>query len=169
MKKLKYPLLFLILLFCDQITKVIAKNNLEGKEAVILIKNIFEFRYLEGGNTGAAFGILQGKTWILALLSLIVFIAIVYFFFKIPKEKKYIPLQFTLCVLAAGAMGNFIDRAFRKYVIDFIYVKAIDFPIFNVADCYVTVSAVALFLLLLFIYKDEDLQFIGKSNKQSTN
>ena len=61
----------------------------------------------------------------------------------------------------AGAAGNQIDRVFRHFVVDFIYFKLIDFPIFNVADIYVTVSAFLLILLVAFYYKDEhDFDFI---------
>ena len=56
----------------------------------------------------------------------------------------------------AGAFGNMIDRAFRGYVVDFFYFKLIDFPVFNVADIYVTVAAFAMIILGLFYYKEED-------------
>ena len=54
------------------------------------------------------------------------------------------------------ALGNFIDRVFRNYVVDFFYFKLIDFPVFNVADIYVTVAAFAMIILGLFYYKEED-------------
>ena len=64
----------------------------------------------------------------------------------------------------AGAFGNLIDRVFRGYVVDFFYFKWIDFPVFNVADIYVTLSAIALIIVVLFYYKEEDfsLIFTGK-------
>ncbi len=62
-----------------------------------------------------------------------------------------------ICILFfAGALGNFIDRVFRNYVVDFFYFKLIDFPVFNVADIYVTVAAFAMIILGLFYYKEED-------------
>jgi signal peptidase II len=59
-------------------------------------------------------------------------------------------------LIFAGAIGNMIDRAFRGYVIDFIYVECINFPVFNVADCYITIATAVLFILFLFVYKQED-------------
>ena len=59
-------------------------------------------------------------------------------------------------LMAIGALGNFIDRVFRNYVVDFFYFKLIDFPVFNVADIYVTVAAFAMIILGLFYYKEED-------------
>lgn len=68
--------------------------------------------------------------------------------------------------MTAGAIGNFIDRLILVYVRDFLYFSLIDFPIFNVADIYVTVSAFAFFLLILVYYKDSDLEFL--SDKKDT-
>lgn len=62
----------------------------------------------------------------------------------------------------AGALGNFIDRTLQGYVIDFFYFKWINFPIFNVADIYVTTAVILLLVLVLFYYKEEELDFIGR-------
>jgi signal peptidase II len=61
-----------------------------------------------------------------------------------------------------------IDRVSNSYVVDFLYFSLIDFPIFNVADCYVTVGAVLMVVLLLFYYREEELGFLkpGKKEKQ---
>ena len=78
----------------------------------------------------------------------------------IPQERKFLPLDILCVLLLSGAIGNFIDRVSQSYVVDFIYFSLIDFPIFNVADCYVSISAVLLFILVLFYYKEEDLKGI---------
>ena len=83
---------------------------------------------------------------------------------KIPFEKKYTKLQTALVFIAAGAIGNFIDRVSYNYVVDFLYFKLIDFPIFNVADIYVTVFAIYLAVLLLFVYKESDLEFLSRKS-----
>lgn len=169
MKKWKWKgiLLFTILILIDQFTKIWAKHTLEGNTAIDIIKNVLQLNYLEGGNTGAAFGLFSNRTWMLAILSFVVFVLLVFVLMKLPKESKYKPLEITLIVLSAGAFGNLIDRAFRQYVIDFIYFKWIDFPIFNVADCYVTLSSIVLFLLFLFYYKEEDdFNFLGKKKNR---
>jgi len=67
--------------------------------------------------------------------------------------------------LAAGAIGNFIDRMMWHYVVDFLYIKAINFPVFNVADCYITVSTVILLIALFFCYQDDDFSFLKPSGK----
>ena len=92
---------------------------------------------------------------------------------RMPKSRRLKPLYFTLLLLSSGAIGNFIDRVFTyftegyNYVIDFLYFEWIDFPIFNVADCYVTVSAGLLLLLFLFYYKEEDLEWFMKKEEKS--
>lgn len=73
--------------------------------------------------------------------------------------------------IMAGAIGNMIDRFTLKYVVDFLYFSLINFPIFNIADCYVTVSAILLFALAIFYYKEEDMAFIDQlfSKKKKEN
>jgi signal peptidase II len=71
----------------------------------------------------------------------------------------------TEITLFSGALGNFIDRIELSYVRDFIYFKLIDFPVFNIADIYVVLSAIALCILVMFVYKDEDFAFL-KINKK---
>ena len=72
-----------------------------------------------------------------------------------------------LAVLIAGALGNIIDRVRFDYVVDFISFVLIHYPIFNVADCYVVVSAIVLFCLFLFVYKEEDLEFLSFKRRNS--
>lgn len=163
MKKKLTGLFWLLLLIAfDQITKILAKANLEGTEGFDVIKGVFQFHYHE--NRGMAFGMLQDKIWLFVVFTVIVLIGIVFVYMKLPETKHYQPIHWILIFLAAGAIGNCIDRVFRNYVVDFLYFELIDFPIFNVADCYVTVSCFVLILLFLFYYKDEDLNFL--SNKK---
>ena len=73
-----------------------------------------------------------------------------------------------MILLLSGAVGNLIDRAVRGFVVDFFYFSLIDFPIFNVADCYVVCSAGLLILLIGFFYKEDELSFLSskKENEQ---
>ena len=80
-------------------------------------------------------------------------------------ERKYLPLRACAVLIAAGAVGNFIDRIRLGYVVDFLYFKLIDFPIFNVADIYVTVSTALFIVLLCFYYKEEDIDRILHGGK----
>ena len=125
------------------------------------IKNVFELYYLE--NRGAAFGIFQGKRVIFLIITIIILVFLSYCFWRIPYTRKYATLRGVLVLIAAGAVGNFIDRMCNGYVVDFFYFKLIDFPVFNVADIYVTVGTFILAFLLLFYYKEEDLDRIFHS------
>ena len=71
-----------------------------------------------------------------------------------------------MACIVAGAMGNIIDRIRNGFVVDFIYFSLIDFPVFNVADIYVTCSAIALIVLFLFIYKEDDINKIPLLGKK---
>ena len=82
---------------------------------------------------------------------------------KLPFTRRYLPLRVCMVLLVSGALGNVIDRVMHRYVVDFFYFKLIDFPVFNVADIYVTVGTFILAFLLLFYYKEEDLDRIFHS------
>lgn len=154
---------FLICIFLvalDQVTKYFAVLHLKEKPAIVLWKGVFELRYLE--NRGAAFGMLQNQKEFFLIITFVVLAAIGYILIKMPQDKKYIPLHILLVLITSGAIGNMIDRIRLEYVVDFFYFVLINFPIFNVADIYVSVACVFLAVFMLFVYKDEDLDFIGK-------
>ena len=147
----------------DQITKYLALTKLKGQEPYIIIKDVFQLEYLE--NRGAAFGLFQDQR-LFFYLSVAVICGIVFWFYlKVPMNRYYLPLRVCAVFIVAGAFGNFIDRVRLNYVVDFFYFKLIDFPIFNVADIYVTVTTAVLFLLLCFYYKEEDLERILHGGK----
>ena len=152
-----------ILIFIDQYTKHLAVIYLKNKPAFSIIDGVFELNYLE--NRGAAFGMLQNQKLFFLLVSSIVLIGIGYILYKIPEEKKYYILHVLLVLIASGAIGNMIDRIRLEYVVDFFYFVLINFPIFNMADIYVSVACILLAFVMLFIYKEEDLDFLGKNNK----
>ena len=156
-------LLVLVGVWFDQFTKTLAVNHLKGQDPFILIKNVFQFEYLE--NHGAAFGILQNKQIFFFIIVLIISVFIIWFYLHVPMTKKLLPLRICAVFIFSGAIGNFIDRLKLGYVVDFFYFKVINFPIFNVADIYVTCSAIFLAVLLIFCYKEEDLNQLLKSLK----
>ena len=84
---------------------------------------------------------LPGKTIVLFLIAVVVLGVVLYMLWRMPDGKKYRPLAVCLMGIASGAVGNMIDRISQSYVVDFLYFKLINFPIFNVADCYVTCAA----------------------------
>ena len=158
-------LISVLLIFLDQFTKLLAVEHLKEQNAFVIWENVFELRYLE--NRGAAFGIMQGQKLFFIIFTSIALIAITWFYLKmIPADKKFFLLDIISVLLFSGAIGNLIDRIRLNYVIDFLYFRLIDFPIFNVADIYVTVAAFAMFGLGLFYYKDEDYDLIFPSKKE---
>ncbi len=152
-------LLFAALTALDLLTKRWAVTALREKP-LVLIKGVFELRYLE--NRGAAFGLLQNQRTFFIVLTVVFLAAMIYIYTKIPSDGKYLILRILVIVVSAGAFGNFYDRLTLTYVRDFLYFSLIDFPIFNVADIYVTCSAVAFFILIVFFYKEDDLKFMEK-------
>lgn len=153
-----------LLVLLDQYTKNLAVMYLKDKPAFNIISGILELNYLE--NKGAAFGMLQNQKAFFIFVAFVILGVIGYVLYKMPDEKKYRILHVLLSLIAAGAIGNMIDRIRLDYVVDFIYFVLINFPIFNVADIYVSVSTVVLVLLLLFYYKENDLNFISFKQKR---
>ena len=139
----------------DQLTKMLAYEKLYNKEPVSIIKDVLELVYVE--NRGAAFGILQNQQILFYVLTVIVFIVIFVYIYKINFTYHYIPFFIFLIFIFSGAVGNFIDRVKNKYVIDFIYFKPIDFPVFNFADICITIGCILLIFSLIFVYRGEDI------------
>lgn len=148
-----------LLLALDQYTKFLSIIKLKGTDGIDIIEGIFRLQYLE--NRGAAFGMMEGRLILFYILTPTVVIFIISILYQIPNNKRYMPLNFAGILIIAGALGNFIDRVRFKYVVDFLYFELIDFPIFNVADIYVCVATALFVILLLFYYKDEELDMIS--------
>lgn len=137
----------------DQVTKYLAKSALYPDKAKDFIKGFLEFRYAE--NTGVAFSMFSGGRWFFIALTTIVAIGMLIYMFT--KAQKNLWLYWTLGVLAAGAIGNLIDRICLGYVIDFINPTFVNFAVFNIADCAVTLGAVSLVAYLVFdMLKNKD-------------
>lgn len=175
MNKIKRFFLFffvsLFLIIFDQWTKHLAVAFLKGGAEIALLPRVLYLLYVE--NPGAAFGILRGQQFFFLLITIVVLLGILYTVWKIPssfhsgqaemeKSRSYFPLFWALCFVFSGAIGNCIDRQLRAYVVDFIYFSPIDFPVFNVADIYVSVSAFLLLLLFMFYYKETDFSFVKR-------
>ncbi|HIT73494.1 signal peptidase II [Tyzzerella sp. An114] len=148
-----------ILVVIDQITKYIALSSLKPIGSMTFIKGFMDFTFVE--NRGAAFGILEGQRWFFVVATIVISVAIIYAFVKMPKKKEYKYMKLALVLILAGAFGNVIDRLFRGYVVDFFEFTFIDWPVFNVADIYVVVGTIIFAFLILFVIKDEP-----KNNKK---
>ena len=156
---LKGCTLIFILTFLDQGSKYFVLTRLKNTPDIILIPGVLQLHYLE--NRGMAFGLFEGKIPVFVILCVLFFCVFFYVYARIPRTGYYLPLTITSLIMVSGALGNFIDRVFRKYVVDFIYFSLIDFPVFNMADIYVVCSGILLVILVCFKYKnDEDYHFL---------
>lgn len=143
-----------ILVVLDQLTKWQALTKLKPIKNKVVIKGFLDFTFVE--NRGAAFGILSGQRIFFILLTIAVVIGILYSFYKLPDTKEYHYLKYGLVLVLSGAIGNVIDRAVRGYVVDFLEVTFIKWPVFNMADIYVVVGACLILFLSLFVIKEEE-------------
>lgn len=158
----------IFLLAADQITKYLAARFLS--EPVVIWDGVLELRYHE--NTGMAFSMMRGATAVLVLLTVLVMAAAVWLYGILRQNSRWETLNHILILFLAGGIGNLIDRIAHGYVVDFVYIRLIDFPIFNLADNYVTFAMAWLIWLMLFRYREEDLQELleevkGKIRKKS--
>ncbi|MCI6302630.1 MAG: signal peptidase II [Blautia sp.] len=152
-------IIILVLTLLDQVSKHLVLTYLKGENDISLISGVLQLRYIE--NRGMAFGLFEGKIPVFVILCLLFFCLFVYVYARIPRTRYYLPLAVTSVIMVSGALGNFIDRVFRGYVVDFIYFSLIDFPVFNMADIYVVCSGILLVLLVCFKYRnDEDYDFL---------
>lgn len=142
-----------ILIIIDQFTKWIAINNLKPIGSVEIIKGFMDFTFVE--NRGVAFGMLSGRMNFILIMTIAISIGLVLYYKSLPQTDEYFYMRKCLILIFAGAIGNLMDRAFRGYVVDFFDVAFFDFPVFNVADCYVVVGSVLLMILVMFFIEDE--------------
>lgn len=150
----------------DQLTKFIVSGSFKLYDSKMVIKGIFSITYIQ--NEGIAWGMFQGKRVLFIIMTILVLLLCFYVYSNIANKNKFMFLRVSLIVLMSGAMGNMIDRIKLGYVIDFFCFEFIDFPIFNVADIYVVVSMIAIFILIIFIYSNEDFdEIIGIKSKDT--
>ena len=126
-----YFCLAFFLVSIDFISKMLVEKYLKNKIGINIIKNVLGFRYIE--NTGAAFGILKNQRFFFIAITIVALFLIGYYFFASKQNQIN---KTALVFVFAGTFGNFLDRIFRGYVIDFIDIIPINFPIFNFADVF---------------------------------
>ena len=131
-----------LVIFLDQLTKFLIKNNFQLNESIPIIKNIFHLTYVT--NTGSAFGLFKGFNLFFVLFSIIVIFVIFYYLRQIKEKDKMV--IYSIGLLLGGTIGNLIDRIAYDAVIDFIDFRV--WPVFNIADSAVTISVILLIILL---------------------
>jgi signal peptidase II len=148
--KNKYYLIALLILAIDHVTKLIARANLGYGQVVDIVPGYLRLSFVR--NSGVAFGIFDRvqsawKPYILGAMAIIALTVIVFYSTRMPRDR--ILMQVALAVTMGGILGNFLDRVFRGYVIDFIEFhihESFYWPNFNVADSAITVG-IALLLI----------------------
>ena len=136
----------------DQFFKILAMDKLEPIGSLPIIPDIFHFTYIE--NRGAAFGMMEGKKWVLIGLTAAVLLVAVLLVLAGKLESNN-HLLFSVCTIIGGGVGNLIDRIYRGFVVDYIHLKVINFAVFNFADICVTLGTVWLLLYLILDMKKE--------------
>jgi signal peptidase II len=142
----------LICIALDQLVKLWALDALPGNQ-IEVIPGLFYLTYVE--NRGAAFGIFQGNTLILAIIpGVAMLLAIVYVFRSKTLEPYFVHI---IMLVVAGGLGNWLDRMFRGYVVDYLDFSAIfSFPVFNLADCFVVCGTLLLLICVLRAERDRE-------------
>ncbi len=130
----------------DQITKYIVVANIEYKGSVPFIPGFMSFFHTR--NTGAAFSMFSDQRWVYMVFSFISMALIIYMLIREYKRHKL--LNIALAMVLGGGIGNMIDRIRLGYVVDFFKTEFMDFAVFNVADCFITVGAVLLGVYVIF-------------------
>ena len=158
--------IFIFFIAMDQLSKSLAVNMLGQVGAVqSFIPHFIRFEYRE--NTGMAWGLLPNARVYFIIVTLILAAFLV---FLLVRYRKLLPKlsKVALTVILSGAIGNLIDRIFLGYVRDFIAFDFIEFPVFNIADCCVTIGAVLLAVSLLFTKPGKDfIRQIDSNDKKS--
>lgn len=148
-RKLYFPLAAVMLILLDKLSKQWIVNHIPLNAIRKCVPGIFSLTYLR--NYGAAFSILQNQQWFFTVITLAVVGAACYYFIKNINGNFW--FLFGLLLIISGGIGNFIDRLRLGYVVDMVHLDFMNFAIFNVADSYLTVGVVILFIAL---WKEEE-------------
>ena len=135
-------ILTIVFLIIDIVSKLVINNLMDVYDSVIVIRNIFNITYVR--NTGAAWSLFAGRTWLLIIVSLIIISFIILYIYKNRPKNKFEMIGYSLVL--GGAIGNFIDRIVYGYVIDFLdfNIFGYDYPIFNIADTFIVIGVIML-------------------------
>lgn len=152
MKFILYCLVILAELSIDQYSKFVIVRDFSLHQSIEIIKDFFSITYVQ--NFGAGFSILQNAKIFLSVVSISVIVMLTYYFFENKRKKDYFNKTAYLLIIG-GALGNLVDRLKQDFVVDFLDFKIFgyDFPVFNFADCFITVGCFILIIAILLEQK----------------
>ena len=146
-----YALFVAGIVAADQFTKYLTVANIALGQEIPFIPGLLRFTYVQ--NTGAAFSSFEGQQWLFALI-FVIFTGIVLWEFK-TKKMGFLPFErWCIAAIYGGGLGNMIDRVRMGYVVDMIETEFMVFPVFNVADCFITCGCIALMVSLVLVNKE---------------
>ncbi len=145
-----FSLFAALIVAADQLSKYFTVANIELYEKLPFIPGFLRFTYVQ--NTGAAFSSFEGMQWLFALIFAGFTVLILWEYFKKPMPFTKFD-RWCITAIYGGGLGNMIDRLRLGYVVDMIETEFITFPVFNVADCFITCGCLALMISLLFFNK----------------
>ena len=142
-----FIILFEVLL--DQFSKQIVTAYLDLYQKVEVIPSFFNLTYVQ--NYGAGFSILEGQRFLFLFITIVAIIIFSYMLYK--GKNSHIVYKTSLLLILGGTLGNFIDRIVHTYVVDFLdfIIFGYDFPVFNIADSFITIGVILLLIYTLFI------------------
>ena len=135
----------------DQITKYLTVANIALYQDVEFIPGFLGFTYVQ--NTGAAFSSVEGQQWLFAVIFAVFTVAVLWEYFKKPMPFSTFE-RWCIAAIYGGGLGNMIDRVRLGYVVDMIETKFMKFPVFNVADCFITCGCIVMLISLIFFNKE---------------
>ena len=135
----------------DQYTKYLTVANIPLGGHADAIPGLFNFTYVQ--NTGAAWSSFEGMIWLFVLI-FVVFTAVIIWEFSKKRWGFTMFERWMIVAVYAGGMGNIIDRIRLGYVVDMINLDFMNFPVFNVADCFITCGCILLLVHLIFFNRD---------------
>ena len=150
MQLIAMALFALLVVAADQITKFITVANIPLYGDVPFLPGFLQFTYVQ--NTGAAFSALQGMRWLFVGIFLVLTVLLLWEYFKSPLPFTRFE-RWCIAAIYGGGLGNVIDRVRLGYVVDMIETQFIEFPIFNVADCFITCGCILLIVHIIFFNK----------------
>ena len=164
MRKFGFPLLAAVLIAIDQYVKAWTVANIELDSVRKFLPGFMSLAYLR--NYGAAWSILQNQQWFFTIVTIVVMIGLVWYYIRQIKGSLW--TLFSLSLMMAGALGNFIDRVRLGYVVDMFHLDFINFPIFNVADICSLTDNFSLFVILNHSFRKRLFQGLYATDSRGT-